>query len=83
MFKLTLGDWGRGFIVAVLSAVAVAIVGVLNKVITPDFDVFTLDYITLFKDLTNTFIISAYSSAAGYLLKNLLTDDSKKFMGVL
>ena len=68
---------------AVLSAVMVAFTGILSRVITPQFDVFSLDYITLFKELTNAFIIAAYASGSGYLLKNLLTNDDQKFLGVL
>ncbi len=81
MFKLSLGDIGRGLVMAVLGAVMISVLGVFSRIITSDFDVFTLDYIKLFKDLTNAIIIAAYSSGSAYLLKNLLTSDDQKFLG--
>ena len=83
MFKLTKGDVWRGLVMAVLGPVVIAIFGVLNAVITaPGFDVFTVDFISLFKSLTNTFIVAAYSSGSAYILKNLLTDDNQNFLGI-
>ncbi len=83
MFKITLGDLWRGLVVAVLGPVAVAIFAVLGAVITaPGFDVFSVDYISLFRDLANTLIVSAYGSGAGYILKNLLTDKDQNFLGI-
>ena len=69
-------------IMAILAPVTIAILGVFSRVITSEFDVFTLDYIALFKDLTNVFIIASYSAGSTYLLKNLLTDDNQRFLGV-
>lgn len=83
MFKLSLGDLWRGLVVSVLGAVSVAIFGVLGAVITaPGFDVFTVDFVALFKSLTNAFIVAAYSAGSGYLLKNLLTNDDQHFLGI-
>lgn len=83
MFKLTWGDFGRGLVMAVLGPVTVAIFGVLGAVITaPGFDVFTVDFITLFKSLTNTLIVASYSAGSAYLLKNLLTDSNQNFLGI-
>ncbi len=83
MFKLTLGDLWRGLVMAVLGSVVVAIFGVLGAVITaPGFDVFTVDFISLFKNLTNVFIVASYSSGSAYLLKNLLTDSNQNFLGI-
>ena len=83
MFKLSWGDLWRGLAMAVLGPIAVAIFGVLGAVINaPGFDVFTVDFISLFKDLTNAFIVAAYGAGAGYLLKNLLTDDNQNFLGI-
>lgn len=83
MFTLSWGDIWRGLVMAVLGPVAVAIFGVLNGVIlAPGFDVFAVDWVTLFKGLTNAFIVSAYSGFVGYILKNLLTDSNQNFLGI-
>lgn len=68
---------------ALLAPVAVAIFGVLGAVINaPDFDVFSTDFVALFKDLTNAFIVASYSAGSAYILKNLLTDDEQNFLGI-
>ncbi len=68
---------------AVLGAVAVAWMGVLGAIIqAPGFDVFSVDFVQLFKDLTNTFIVAAYSSGTAYLIKNFFTDENKNFLGM-
>ena len=83
MFKLSVGDLWRGLVMAVLGSVAVAIFGVLGAVINaPGFDVFTVDFVSLFKNLTNAFIVASYSSGSAYILKNLLTDDNQNFLGI-
>lgn len=83
MFKLSLGDIARGLVMAVLGAVIIAVSGVLGAIITaPGFDVFAVNFVQLFKDLTNAIIVAAYSSGFGYLLKNLLTDDNQHFLGI-
>ena len=82
MFKLSLGDLFRGLVMAVTASVMVAVLGVFSRVITSDFDLFSLDYVPLLKELTNQIIIAAYSAGSGYLLKNLLTDDRQRFLGI-
>ena len=68
---------------AVLGPIAVALFGILGSVITaPHFDVFTVDFISLFKNLTNAFIVASYSAGSAYLLKNLLTDSNQNFLGI-
>jgi hypothetical protein len=82
MFKLKLGDLWRGLVMAILAPVTIAILGVFGSVITSDFDVFSLDFIKLFKELTNVFIIASYSAGSTYLLKNLITDDNGDILGI-
>ena len=83
MFKLTLGDWWRALVMAVLGPVSVAIFGILGSIISaPNFDVFSVDWVTLFKGLTNAFIVAAYGGFSGYILKNLLTDKNDNFLGI-
>lgn len=68
---------------AVLGPVAVAIFGILGSIITaPNFDVFSVDWIILFKSLTNAFIVAGYGGFSGYILKNLLTDQNNNFLGI-
>ena len=77
MFRLSAGDLWRGLVVAIASALFVAIHSVIGTVInTPDFDVFTVDYIYVLKELVNTSVVVGYSAGMGYLIKNLLTDES-------
>ena len=77
MFRLSVGDLWRGLVVAIASALFVAIHSVIGTVInTPDFDVFTVDYIFVLKELVNTSVVVGYSAGMGYLIKNLLTDES-------
>lgn len=82
MFKLSLGDLWRGLVMAIIAPVTVALLGVFSRVITSDFDVFSLDFVALFKDLTNVFIVTSYGAGSAYLIKNLLTDDQQNFLGV-
>lgn len=83
MFTLSWGDLWRGIVMAILGPVAVAIFGVLGAVITvPGFDVFSIDFVVLFKNLTNAFIVASYSAGSAYLLKNLLTDKNQNFLGI-
>lgn len=83
MFKLSLGDWGRGIIVAILAPAFIAVTSVLGAIINaPGFDAWSVDYGALFHSLTNTLIVSSYGAGVGYILKNLLTNDEGKFLGI-
>lgn len=83
MFKLTWGDWWRGLVMAVIAPVTIAILGVFSTIVTePNFDVFSVDFIALLKNLTNVFIIASYSAGSSYILKNLLTNDNGDFLGI-
>lgn len=78
MFKLSLGDFGRGLIVAILSPVVVAITAVLSTIIVSGFDVFGVDWTSLGKSLINVSIIAAYGGLVGYLGKNFFTGENGK-----
>jgi hypothetical protein len=83
MFRITLGDLWRSLVMAVAAPVGVAILAVAGTVITaPGFDAFSVDYIQLFKDITNAMIVAAYGGMSGYLLKNFLTDKDQNFLGI-
>lgn len=83
MFTISLGDLWRGLITAVLAAASVAAFNVLSAVIlAPNFDFFSVDWVTVFKSLTNALIVSSYGGFSGYILKNLLTDKNQNFLGI-
>lgn len=83
MFRLSLGDLWRGMMMAVIAPLSIAVFGVLGAVIlVPDFDVFSVDFVQLLRDLTNVFIVSSYSAGSSYLIKNLLTDENQNFLGI-
>ncbi len=68
---------------AILGAVSISIFSVLSVVVSdPSFDVFSTDFVALFKDLTNAIIVASFSSGSAYILKNLLTDDDQNFLGI-
>lgn len=68
---------------ATLGPIVVALFGVLGAVINaPGFDAFAVNYLQLFHDLTNAFIVASYSAGSSYILKNLLTDNNGNFLGI-
>lgn len=83
MFKLSLGDVGRGLLVAILAPLFVGVTTVLGAIINaPGFDVRAVEYGELFFSLINTSIVVSYGAGVGYILKNLLTNDEGKFLGI-
>ena len=80
MFKIGLGDFGRGLVVAVLSPMLIAVTAALSVVVTNGFDVFSVDWTSLGKSLTNVSIIAGYGGFVGYLGKNFLTGDNGKLL---
>jgi uncharacterized protein (DUF697 family) len=83
MFTLQLRDFFLGLAMAVFAPVATAAFAVLGAIINaPGFDAWTVDYGTLFHNLTNTLIIVSYSAGTGYIIKNFLTDNSGRFLGL-
>lgn len=83
LFKLSLGDWGRGLLVAVLSPVVVAVTIWLGAIISAaGFDVFSVDWTALSRNLVNISIIAAYGGFSGYIAKNLMTDNKGVVLGI-
>lgn len=83
MLKLSLGDLWRGLVVAVTSALMIAVIGVLGAVINaPHFDLWLVDWVGLGRALANSSTVAAFGAGSGYLLKNLLTDDQQNFLGI-
>lgn len=71
IFKLSLGDVGRGVIVAIAASVAVYLLAVLNA---PGFDFSTINFAEIAR--------IALSSGIGYLVKNLLTDNQGNILSI-
>ena len=76
MFKLGINDVLKGIIVAVLSAIIIAIGGV---VMTAGFDAFNTDWLAVGQNAINTGIVALVA----YLVKNLLTTNSGKVLGAV
>lgn len=84
MFTLKLRDFAIGLLMAILAPAFVAVTAVLGAVINaPGFDAWSVDYGTLFHNLVNTLIVVSYGSGVTYVLKNFLTADNGKVLGVL
>lgn len=82
MFRLDLRDVFKGLISAVLGAVIVAIVGVLNSIFTaPNLDVFLVDWAGLGHNIVNVGVNAAAVAFWGYLAKNFLSNADGKFLG--
>lgn len=83
LFTLQWKDVLLGLVVAVASPLAMAVFSVIGAVVTaPGFDAWSVDYGILFHNLVNISIVVSYSSFTGYIIKNFLTTDSGKFLGI-
>lgn len=67
LFSVGVRDFGKGLVVAVISAVVTFVYGVVNSG-------------TLSIDMHQVLVV-AVASALGYVCKNYLSDDSGKFLG--
>lgn len=74
LFKVSLNDVMKGIIVAVISAIIIAIGGV---VMTPNFNAFATDWLVVGQNMINIGIISMVS----YLIKQLLTTNDGVVLG--
>lgn len=79
IFNLNLGDIRRGIIVALFTGLVLFIAPVLLVLAAPGFDVYQVDWTSLL----HTAINSGIAGFAGYIIKNLFTDSSGKFLGIL
>lgn len=71
MFTLNLADFGKGLFVAVLAAVAIQLLAVVN---TPGFD------FSLFNWSETARV--ALASGLGYIVKNFITDKQGNILGI-
>ena len=81
LFRLNLKDVAKGLVSAVLGAVCVSVIGVLQSVLAPGVDVLSIDFAELGKQLLNTAILAAQASFFGYISKNFLSDSQGRFLG--
>lgn len=83
MFKISLGDVGKGLLMAILAPSFVALTAVLGVVIqAPGFDVFSVNWHVLGHNLINTEIVVSYGAFVGYLAKNFFTDNQGNLLGI-
>jgi len=83
MFKISWGDLGRGLVVAVAAPLVTSVIGVLSTIVfSSGFDAFAVDWPALGKLLVNSSIVSAYGGFAGYITKQLITDNQGNIFGI-
>ena len=71
--KLYKSDFYKGLQMFVVTSVVMSVGGVILQA---NFDVFTADWVAISKSAVNVSIISTFS----YLVKNMLTNSSGKFL---
>lgn len=75
IFKLNVKDFFKGLVMAVLSAIIVALYQI---VIVSGFDIFTVDWSAIVHNIANITSVVFIT----YLFKNLITDSQGKIAGV-
>lgn len=77
LFNLTKNDFLKGAFTAVVAGIVVAVGTVLHGVFTaPGFDVFSIDWASLGRDMVNAAVIGGEGAFSGYLLKNFLSNEN-------
>lgn len=75
--KLTQGDFIRGAVTAILAGLVLAVGTVIHgTIIAPGFDIFSVDWTSLFHTAIDAAIIGAEGGFVGYIGKNLMTDEN-------
>ena len=74
LFRISINDVLKGAIVAVISAVIIAVAGI---VMTSGFDAFSTDWITVGHNMVNTGIVAFVA----YIVKQLLTTNDGTVLG--
>lgn len=74
--RLTLGDFGRGVVMAVLSGILLPVSAAIQ---TPGFSIGTVNWQSVWILATN----GALVGFVGYLLKNMATNSEGKIAGVI
>lgn len=82
MFSLQNSDWIRGLIVAGLAGFFISVASFAHSVVTAvGFDIFSLDWHEVIRNMVNMGIIGAEGGFAGYIGKNLLSNENGAFLG--
>lgn len=82
MYKLQSSDWIKGLITAGLAGLLISLASVIHGVVTsPGFDVFSLDWHEVIRNMVNMGIIGAEGGFAGYIAKNFLSNENGAFLG--
>ncbi len=83
MFRVDLRDVMNGLVVAVLAPLFLSVTAVVGAVIlAPGFDVFSVEWFALGKNLLNSSIVVSYSAFTGYIIKNFFTNTQGSFAGI-
>ena len=83
LFQISIGDVWRGLIMAIMAPLAVSIFAVVGAIINaPGFDVFSVDWALVGRNLANVIVVTSYGAASGYILKNLLTDNQGNVLAI-
>ncbi len=76
MFSLNWGDFVKGLVTAIISAVIVTLYGVIS---VSGFDFFSADWNVILHNVVNVGVVTFVS----YMVKNFVTDNQGKVAGVL
>lgn len=80
--KLTQSDFIRGAFAAVAAGVVLSVGTVIHGVITtPGFDLLSIDWPVVLRDMVNIAVVGAEGAFTGYITKNLLTDENGAILG--
>lgn len=72
----------RGLITAVFGAVVVAVLTILGGIInTQGFDLWAVDWGTVWHMVANTSVVAGFGALSGYLFKNLFSDNNGAVFG--
>lgn len=75
-------DFARGLAVAVGGAVLVSAMTIVGGIInTQGFDLWLVDWGSVWHMVANTSVVSGFGAFSGYIIKNLFSDASGKLFG--
>lgn len=82
IYKLGSSDFIKGAITAIAAGAVVAIGTLLHGVFgAPNFDVFSIDWVSLGHDMINATVIGAEGGFSGYIVKNFFSDQNGAVLG--
>ena len=82
LFKLNFKDLARGLFSAIFAAVVVAVFSTLNGIFSvPGFDVFSVDWAEVYRNIVNVAVVAAEGAFMGYIGKRFFSDAEGKLLG--